>query len=72
MEDERERFMRVLFEDSLAFGGAKMIRRVLGLAHTEDLESIADAERRALCESKALTLAASLSSARRDFPASPM
>jgi 5-methylthioribose kinase len=56
MEAERKRFMRVLFEDSLAFAGAKMIRRVLGLAHTEDLESIADAERRALCETKVLAL----------------
>jgi 5-methylthioribose kinase len=56
MEGERKRFMRVIFEDSLAFAGAKMIRRVLGLAHTEDLESIADAERRALCEAKVLQL----------------
>jgi 5-methylthioribose kinase len=56
MEGERKRFMRVIFEDSLAFAGAKMIRRVLGLAHTEDLESIADAERRALCETKVLQL----------------
>jgi 5-methylthioribose kinase len=56
MEDERKRFMRMIFEDSLAFAGAKMIRRVLGLAHTEDLESIADAERRAACESKVLAL----------------
>ena len=56
MEVERRRFMGVIFEDSLAFAGAKMIRRVLGLAHTEDLESIADAERRAISESKVLTL----------------
>jgi 5-methylthioribose kinase len=56
MEGERRRFMRVIFEDSLAFAGAKMIRRVLGLAHTEDLESIADAERRALSEAKVLQL----------------
>ncbi|WP_158817611.1 S-methyl-5-thioribose kinase [Methylocapsa sp. S129] len=56
MEAERQRFMRVIFEDSLAFAGAKMIRRILGLAHVEDLESIANAERRAKCESKALQL----------------
>ena len=48
--------MRVLFEDSLAFAGAKMIRRILGLAHVEDLESIADPQRRASCERKALRL----------------
>ena len=60
MDKERARFMRVLFEDSLAFGGAKMIRRILGLAHVEDLEAIADPERRARCEVKALRLAREL------------
>ena len=52
--------MRVLFEDTLGFGAAKMIRRILGLAHVEDLESIADPERRARCETRALTLAREL------------
>jgi 5-methylthioribose kinase len=56
IEAERRRFLRVIFEDSLAFAGAKMIRRILGLAHVEDLESIADPERRAICERKALIL----------------
>ncbi len=60
MEKERARFMRVLFEDTLAFAGAKMIRRILGLAHVEDLEAIADPERRARCEIKALRLAREL------------
>ena len=60
MEKERARFMRALFEDTLAFAGAKMIRRILGLAHVEDLETIADPERRARCEMKALRLAREL------------
>jgi 5-methylthioribose kinase len=60
MEKERARFMRALFEDSLASAGAKMIRRILGLAHVEDLEAIADPERRARCEAKALRLAREL------------
>jgi 5-methylthioribose kinase len=60
MEKERGRFLRALFEDSLGFAGAKMIRRILGLAHVEDLESIADPERRAKCETKALRLAREL------------
>ena len=60
MEAERARFMRVLFEDSLAFAGAKMIRRILGLAHVEDMEAIADPERRARCEINALKLAREL------------
>jgi 5-methylthioribose kinase len=60
MEKERARFMRALFADTLAFAGAKMIRRILGLAHVEDLEAIAEAERRALCEMKGLRLAREL------------
>ncbi len=56
MAAERTRFMRQLFEDSLAFGGLKMIRRILGLAHVEDLERIADPALRAVCERKALLI----------------
>jgi 5-methylthioribose kinase len=60
MDKERVRFMRGVFEDTLAFAGAKMIRRILGLAHVEDLEAIADPERRARCEARALRLAREL------------
>jgi 5-methylthioribose kinase len=60
MDKERARFVRVLFEDTLGFGAAKMVRRILGLAHVEDLESIADPERRARSEAKALALAREL------------
>lgn len=54
---EKQRFMRKLLTDTIAFAGIKMIRRILGLAHTEDLESIKDPALRARCERKALTLA---------------
>jgi 5-methylthioribose kinase len=37
-----------------------MIRRILGLAHVEDLESIGNRRVRALCELNALTLARKL------------
>ena len=57
--------------NSLAFAGAKMIRRILGLAHVEDLEAIADPERRARCEAKALQLARELLVRPKVFPASP-
>lgn len=60
LDAERARFLRSVFEDTLAFGGLKMIRRILGLAHVEDLESIADPARRAICERKALRLARTL------------
>ena len=48
-----------------------MIRRILGLAHVEDLESIADPDLRAICERKALKLARTLMVEGAKFPASP-
>jgi 5-methylthioribose kinase len=42
----QEVFMASLLADTLGFAGAKMIRRVLGVAHVEDLESIADKDKR--------------------------
>ena len=57
IEAERQRFVTNLFEDSLRFAGAKMIRRILGLAHVEDLEAIGNRQVRAVCETNALALA---------------
>jgi 5-methylthioribose kinase len=57
LETERHRFVADLFDDSLRFAGAKMIRRILGLAHVEDLESIEDRQVRAECELNSLALA---------------
>ncbi len=67
LETARARFMRALFEDTLAFGGLKMIRRVLGLAHAEDLESIAEPARRAACERNTLRLGRELALGARGF-----
>ncbi len=47
-------YMRVLFRDALGFAGAKMIRRILGLAHNIDFEQITDKTIRAACERPAL------------------
>ena len=55
-----DRYLQALLADALRFGGMKMIRRILGLAHVEDLESIEDPERRAACERRALALAREL------------
>jgi 5-methylthioribose kinase len=52
--------MARIFADSVGFAGAKMVRRVLGLAHVEDLESIENPEIRSACEMKALHLARNL------------
>ncbi len=42
--------------EMLGFAGVEMHRRILGLAHNADFETIADPDRRAICESKALKL----------------
>jgi len=52
----QDRYLADLFADTLGFAGCKMIRRVLGLAHVEDLESIADPDLRAAAERKVLAL----------------
>jgi len=60
LEAYRLTTMARIFTDSVGFAGAKMVRRILGLAHVEDLESIEDPKIRSACEMKALHLARSL------------
>jgi 5-methylthioribose kinase len=62
-------YMHRLFADTLGFAAAKMIRRILGLAHVLDLESIKDPDRRAACERRALRLARALMVERARFGA---
>jgi len=54
---EREAYLARLLQDSVGFAAAKMIRRVLGLAHNIDLEWIEDRDLRAACETRVLRLA---------------
>lgn len=49
-------FMRGLLSDALLFGGCVMIRRLVGIAHNADFERIEDADRRGVCEMRALRL----------------
>uniref|UniRef100_A0A5B6ZUL9 S-methyl-5-thioribose kinase n=1 Tax=Davidia involucrata TaxID=16924 RepID=A0A5B6ZUL9_DAVIN len=65
----KQKFMKDLFHDSLGFGAAKMIRRIVGVAHVEDFESISDASKRADCERRALDFAKVLLKERRNFQA---
>jgi 5-methylthioribose kinase len=60
LEEERGLVMQRLYRDTLGFAAAKMIRRILGLAHVIELERIGDPDRRALCELRALRLAREL------------
>jgi 5-methylthioribose kinase len=56
LAEEQARYMRSLFEDTLGFAGCKMIRRILGLAHVADFESITDKDIRSRGERRALRL----------------
>jgi 5-methylthioribose kinase len=64
---QQDRYMENLFTDMLGFAGCKMIRRVLGLAHVEDLEAIADPVIRAIAERKVLALGRRLVLSRDDM-----
>ncbi|XP_042012500.1 methylthioribose kinase 1-like [Salvia splendens] len=63
----KQKYMDDLFHDTLGFGAAKMIRRIVGVAHVEDFESIKEADKRAECERKALNFAKNLLKERRNF-----
>jgi len=43
-----------IWTDLLGFAGIEVHRRILGLAHNADFETIADEDLRATCEAKAL------------------
>ncbi len=57
LEAERQAYMDRLFGDTVGFAAAKIIRRILGLAHNIDFELIEDPKRRAVCEARSLRLA---------------
>jgi 5-methylthioribose kinase len=57
LEAERQAYMERLFQDTVSFSAAKMIRRILGLAHNIDFEWIEDTKLRAICEARSLRLA---------------
>ena len=48
--------LRGIWTDALGFAGVEMHRRVLGLAHVEDIEAIRDPARRIIAERRALAL----------------
>jgi 5-methylthioribose kinase len=57
LEAERQSYIERLFHDTIGFSAAKIIRRILGLAHNIDFEWIDDPKRRATCEARSLRLA---------------
>lgn len=59
-EQALARFLARLEQDALGFAGAKMTRRIVGLAKVADMETIADETVKAACERRALSLARAL------------
>jgi 5-methylthioribose kinase len=56
-----------IWQDALGFAGMEMHRRILGLAHIAEFETIEDSGRRAPGEAKALRLGRMLAVARNNF-----
>jgi 5-methylthioribose kinase len=68
LEAERQAYMARLFSDTVGFAAAKIIRRILGLAHNIDFELIEDPKRRAVCEARSLRLARAMMLETASFP----
>jgi len=60
-------YMRKLFHECVGMMGLVMIRRILGIAHVQDLESISDQKIRGECETKCLQLSLKLIKERESF-----
>lgn len=65
---ERRAYMDRLLLDTVGFAAAKIIRRILGLAHNIDFEWIEDPKRRAICEARSLHLARAMLVDTASFP----
>ncbi len=55
----RKAYLRQLLQDSAGFGGAEIMRRIIGMAHVHDFWTIQDEPTRATAESLALNVAES-------------
>jgi 5-methylthioribose kinase len=66
-EQALDHFFADLWADTLGFAGVEMHRRILGLAHNADFETIEDEALRARCETGALMLGRHLAVNRRQM-----
>jgi 5-methylthioribose kinase len=57
VDQAQTNFLNELLSETLGFAGMKMLRRVIGIAHVEDLECIDDVNVKVLCERHALVIA---------------
>jgi 5-methylthioribose kinase len=56
VKDYREHYITALLRESAGFSGCKIIRRVVGLAHVADIDSIQDTKKRAKAQRLALKI----------------
>lgn len=57
LDSFQKEFMQMIFRQSVGFAGAKMARRLFGIAGVEDIAGIDDLDARARVEQKSLTIA---------------
>lgn len=57
MKHTQADFLGYILGETLCFAGMKMLRRIVGIAHVEELESIQDPDIRARCERHGLEIA---------------
>lgn len=60
-------YLQEILQDAIGFAGCKVIRRVVGLAHVWDIDSIQDPEKRAHSERFALAIGEKLIVSRKDI-----
>ncbi|MDC0624353.1 S-methyl-5-thioribose kinase [Alphaproteobacteria bacterium] len=53
---EQKNYLQNIYNDSIGFAGAKIIRRIFGFAHNIDFDWIKDDKIRAICENKCANL----------------
>ncbi|CCV08916.1 Methylthioribose kinase [Mesorhizobium metallidurans STM 2683] len=66
-EQALDHVLHQIWDDLLGFAGIEIHRRILGLAHNADFETIADEDLRAACEAKALKFGRHLAVNRRQI-----
>jgi len=66
-EQALDHVLSTLWTDLLGFAGIEIHRRILGLAHNADFETIADEDLRAACEARALSFGRHLAVNRRQI-----
>ncbi|MER8725490.1 S-methyl-5-thioribose kinase [Mesorhizobium sp. M1027] len=66
-EQALDHVLQLIWTDLLGFAGVEVHRRILGLAHNADFETIADPDLRARCEAKALKFGRHLAVNRRQI-----